>query len=347
MVVSGPPLPYQSWLHSILVRSFSIKPISGTHQKSKLAPMVLHATVEKLTTWKALLLLSQLHCQKCLFFPKVALSKVQLINVLNDMTLTVLRQAKEELRRAQSRLTRTAISRIVQNQFLHSPAQAQCCLKQLQYLVTRQIHIPPSPWVLNIALLMVYRRISRFRLIRHMCLPPHICTIQVPRHCRLINNRFLPSRSNRLLNTVTQGTHQLLIAVIHRIQDTEPSMGIIRIILTHPHHRMGIPLTSGRRILGIPHSPCQLGIFHRRRQLLLLPSINTEEMVKVLVDKEKGEKPPNVQFVSASTSVCLIKACCFHSSLILCVIWFSQCCFLVIAFAIMLQAFHSPIVSVL
>ena len=75
--------------------------------------MALHATVEKLTTWKALLLLSLPHCpRECLFPPKVASSKVQPINVLNDMTPTVLRQAKEELRRTQSRLTQKAISDI-------------------------------------------------------------------------------------------------------------------------------------------------------------------------------------------------------------------------------------------
>ena len=137
-----------------------------------------------------------------------------------------------------------------------------------------------------------------------MCLPLDICTIQVPRHCPLIN-RLLPSRSNQSYSTITQGTHQLPIVVIHRIQDTEPNMGIIRTILTHPHHRMGI-LISGRRILGIPHSLCQPGILHRRRRLLL-PTLNTEEMVKFLVDKEKEEKSPKVHLndvlVLSSSSV--------------------------------------------
>jgi hypothetical protein len=57
---------------------------------------------------------------------------------------------------------------------------------------------------------------------------------------------------------------------------------------------MGIPLIGGRRILGISHSPFQPGIVHRRRQLLL-PSLNAEEMVKFLVDKEKEKKSPKVQ----------------------------------------------------
>ena len=170
---------------------------------------------------------------------------------------------------------------------------------------------------------MVYRRICQFRPIRRMCLPPHICTIQVPRRCRLINRLLLPSRSNQSHSMVTQGIHQLPFAVIHRIQDTEPNMGIIRTILPRPHHRMGIPLISGRRILGIPHSPCQLDILRRRRQPLLLPSINTEEMVKFLVDKEKEERSPKVQLNDVLV-LCfkfwLIKVCRFHSSLILCLL---------------------------
>ena len=292
MVVSGLPLLYQSWPLSISARSISIKPISVIHQKLKLVPMVLHATVERPTTWKALLLLFQPRCpRKCLFSQRVASSKVQAINGLNDMTPTVHRQAKEGLtRRAQSRLTQTAISHILQNQSLHNLAQARCCLKPLRCPSTRQTRILPSAWDLNMALLMVYRRISRFRLIRRMCHPSHICTIQLPRRCRLIN-RLLPSSSKQSHSTITQGIHQLPIAVIHRMQDTEPNKGIIRIILPRPHHRMGILLISGRRILGIPHSPCQRGILHRHRQLLL-PTLNTEEMVNFLVDKEKEVKPP-------------------------------------------------------
>jgi hypothetical protein len=292
MVVSDPPLPCPSWLHSILVRIISIKPISVTHQKLKLVPMVFHATVGKLMIWKALLLLSQLHCpRKYLFSPKVASWKI--INVLNDMTPTVLLQAKGGLRRTQSRLTRTATSPILRNQSLHSLAQARCCLKQLRCLATRQTHILPSTWVLKVARLTVHPRTSRFPVIPHKCHPQHICTIQVPRRCRL-TNRLLPSRSNQSYSMVTQGTQQqLLNAVIHRNQDTEPNMGIIRTILPRPHH-MGIPLISGRRILGIPHSPCQSGILHRRLQLLLLPSIITEEMVNFLVDKENKEKSHKV-----------------------------------------------------
>ena len=321
MVVSGPPLPYQSWLHSILVRSILIKPIFVTHQKLKLVPMVLHATVEKLTTWKALLLLFRPHCpRKYPFSPKVASRKVQPINVLNDMTPTVLRQAKEELRRTRSRLTRTTISHILRNQSLHSLAQAQYCLKQLQCLTTRQRHILPSLWVLNMVLLMVHPPTSRFQLIRRMCLPQHIFTIQVLHRCRLIN-LLLPNHSNQSPSMVTQGTHQTPTAVIHRIQDTEPNTGIIRTILPHLHHHTGTPLINGRGILGIHHSPRQSGILHlhRCRQLLLLLSLNMEETVKFPVDKEKGEKLLNVQpMFCLCFKSCLIKVCRFHSSLILC-----------------------------
>ena len=84
-------------------------------------------------------------------------------------------------------------------------------------------------------------------------------------------------------SVVGYGTHQLPITVIHSIKDTEPNVVIIRTILPRPHHRMGIAFISGKRIIGISHSPCQSGILHRRRQLLL-PIINTE-MVKFLADK--------------------------------------------------------------
>ena len=136
MAVSGLPLPCQSWLPSISARSISIKHISGIHQKFNLALMVLHATLEKVTTWKALCLLSRPRCpRKCLFSQMVASSKVKAINVLNDidMTPTVHRQAKEELiRRTQSRLPQTAISHILQNQFLYTLAQAGCRFKPLR-----------------------------------------------------------------------------------------------------------------------------------------------------------------------------------------------------------------------
>lgn len=130
MVVFVHPLPSQSWLRSISAQNISTKLISGTHPKSRLVPTVLHATVEKPTTWKTPLLPSQLHCpRECLFSPKVALRKVQVVNVLNDMTLTVLRQANEA-GRTQSRLNRTTISHTLRNrQFLHHLARARRCLK--------------------------------------------------------------------------------------------------------------------------------------------------------------------------------------------------------------------------
>ena len=118
---------------------------------------------------------------------------------------------QEELRRTQSRLTWTTIPHILPNQSLHSLAQARCCLERLQCLATRQTRILFLTWDLNIALLIVYRSISQFRLIRRMC--------------RLIN-RLLPSVSNRSHGMVVQGTHQLSVPVIHRIQDAEPNMGI-------------------------------------------------------------------------------------------------------------------------
>ena len=154
--------------------------------------------------------------------------------------------------------------------------------------------------------LMVYQCIPQFRLIRRMCFPPHICIIPVS--CRLINR--LPSRTVWLARV-----HN------HRVQDTDHNMGII-LHPPHWHHRMGIPLINGRHILSILHKPCQSNILHRRRQLLVLPSINTAETVKFLVYKEKGEESPKVQLddvlVSASSSVSSKSR--FHSSLILCLL---------------------------
>jgi hypothetical protein len=147
--------------------------------------------------------------------------------------------------------------------------------------------------------------------------------MQAPRR-RLFNRLLIHSRRNQAHNMVIRGTPESNIAVIHRRQDTEPNMGIIRIILHHLRHHMGIPLISGRRILAIPHSPCQLGILHRRRRLLLPPSSNKEEIV---VDKENEEKlaefssmfsfacAPNL---SASNSV---KVCAFILSRCV-VVWF-------------------------
>jgi hypothetical protein len=128
MVVFVHPLLSQSWLRSISAQNISTKLISGTHPKSRLVLTVLYATVEKPTTWKTPLLPSQLHCpRECLFSPKVALRKV--VNVLNDMTPTVLRQANEA-GRTQSRLNRTTISHILRNrQSLHRLARARRCLK--------------------------------------------------------------------------------------------------------------------------------------------------------------------------------------------------------------------------
>ena len=59
---------------NILLRIIWIKSFCGTHQKLKLVPMVLHATVEKLTTWITLLLLSQRYWYP--FSPKVASSLI-------------------------------------------------------------------------------------------------------------------------------------------------------------------------------------------------------------------------------------------------------------------------------
>ena len=64
--------------------------------------------------------------------------------------------------------------------------------------------------------------------------------------------------------------------------------------LPHEH-----PLITG------PYSvyPPRSGFLHRRRQLLLLPGINTEERIHFLVDKEKEEKSPKIHLDDVLVSV--------------------------------------------
>jgi len=137
MVVFVHPLLCPSWLHLISAQSILTKLISGTHPELKLVPMVFHATVEKATTWKAPLLLSQLRCpQECPFSPKVASRRDHPINVQGDMNLTVLLQSNVP-GGTQSHPTQTVTPHLPQSQSLHRSAQARRCLKQLQRLDTR------------------------------------------------------------------------------------------------------------------------------------------------------------------------------------------------------------------
>ena len=119
--------------------------------------------------------------------------------------------------------------------------------------------------------------------------------------------------------------------------------GIICTILTRPY-RMDVFLFSGRCILGIPHSPCKLGILHRRRQLLL-PTLHMEEIVNFLVDKEKGEKN-HLKSSARSFSSLLQVLPVSHQSLSLSflfdstfLIWFPLPGFLVLAFAVHVPSF--------
>ena len=222
--------------------------------------MVWHASVEKLTTWKASLLLSQYHCPRKCLPRKVASRKVQPLKFLNNITPTVLRQAKEESRRTQSRPTRTTVSHILPNQSLHSLAQARCCLKRIRYLVTRQTH----------SLLIM----GPVRLICRMCLPPHICTFQVSCRCRLIN-RLLPSRIKLPAITCTVWLPRLHInfpvEMIPRIQDMR--------VLSDPPSPYGYYPPQPLPVAGYPLSASTAAPAQHK----------LGRMVKFLVDKEKGE----------------------------------------------------------
>ena len=121
--------------------------------------------------------------------------------------------------------------------------------------------------------------------------PPHvhICTIQVP--CRLIN-RLLPSCSNQSHSMVTQGTWTWTSHRSDPWSHTGHGNQHEYYPTPTPTHRMGIPLTSGRRIpVGHPPSASTAPPAAQHKH-----GGNSE----ILVDKEEEEKSPTV---SASRSV--------------------------------------------
>ena len=86
---------------------------------------------------------------------------------------------------------------IPQSQSLHSLEQARCCLKRFRLQATRQIHILPSTLDLNTTL--VYPGFD-------LAVAASVCTIQVPRRSHLIGP-LLSNRSNHSRSVITQGTH--------------------------------------------------------------------------------------------------------------------------------------------
>ena len=99
--------------------------------------------------------------------------------------------------------------------------------------------------------------------------------------------------SSQTQESVTQhGTHQLPITVIHRIQDTEPNMVIIRTTPPPPLH--GYSPYRWLAYSGYPPQP--LPVRHPPLASTVAPaaSINMEETMKFLVDKEKEEISPKV-----------------------------------------------------
>ena len=192
---------------------------------------------------------------------RFASRKVQPINVLNYITPSVLPQAKEDSRRTQRRLTRTTISHILPNQSLQPSTSSVIPSDSGAWL--RDWHtFSPYHETLTLPSFKVYLRISQFRLIRRMCLSPHM-------YRPGFINRLFPSRSK--------------LPAISR------TVWLPRVHIDFPSHTgHGTQHGYYPTRMGIAHSPCQSGILHQRRQLLL-PSINTEESVKFLVDQEKAE----------------------------------------------------------
>ena len=238
--------------------------------------MVLHFTVVKLT-WKAPLLLSQPHCpRKYLFSRLVASRKVQPIIVLNHITSAVLSHAKDGLRRTQNRLTWTTISHIPPIN-LSSLAQARCCLKWLWCLATRQTHSP---------LTMGHQHDPPYGVPAYIPVstyPPHVPPVTHMYHPGpppLSSHQSTSSQSQQsVARMVTQGTSHC----------SDPSYtGHGTQHGYYPYYPTPPPPPHG-------YSPYQWPAYSRylpqptalaSRQLLLL-SINTEEMVEFLVDKEK------------------------------------------------------------
>ena len=165
---------------------------------------------------------------------------------------------------------------IPESQSLHSLEQARCCLKRFRRQARRQIRTLPSTLDLNKTL--VYPGFD-------LSAAASVCTIQVPRRSYLIQSEQSLSQCNYPGDTSTSLGSNPSHAGRGCIAKPNNFKGIICTILTRPH-RMDVFLFSGRCMLGIPHSPCKLGIFHRRRQLLL-PTLHMEEIVNFLVDKEK------------------------------------------------------------
>ena len=209
-VVSGLPLPCQSWLHLILVRNISIKPISGTHQKSKLALMVLHAIVEKLTTWKAPLPLSQPHWPRKCPLLIVASRKVRPINALNNITPTVLPQVKNaKLFHPENNVSHTA-------ELISPKASTSSVLVHATSVPVYATDTHSSPLTMGPQLHPPYGVPA--------CTPVSTCPLHVPpaAHMYYPGPSPLSSHQSTTSSHVTQSTHQLPITVIHRIQDTEP-----------------------------------------------------------------------------------------------------------------------------
>ena len=155
--------------------------------------MVLHTTVEKLTTWKAPLLLSLSHClRKCLFSPKIASRKVLQINVLNNIIHTLLSQAKRSQEHktvslGQQYHTYCRINLSIASTSSVLPQATGYATDTRSLLTMGRQHCP---------LYGVPAYISVLNYPPHVPPAAHMYHPGLPR-CRIINRLLLPSRSNQ------------------------------------------------------------------------------------------------------------------------------------------------------
>ena len=109
---------------------------------------------------------------------------------------------------------------------------------------------------------------------------PSIWDLNVPQHCTPYSElayasvstyppRVPPEFRCRLINRLSFYSQQSIACRSTRLLS----------VLSYPDHGYQWPAYS------IPHSPCQSGILDRPQRFLLLPSINTEEIMH-LVDKQ-------------------------------------------------------------
>ena len=243
---------------------------------------MLRASVEKLTTWKGPFLSSPLSSE----MPLLTEGHVMEGSANKRYILYYpygSPSCNEESRRTQSCRTQTTLSHILPNQSLHSLEQARCCLKWLPCLARWHTHSPltmrpqhyPPLWC---------TRVNPSYYLSAACASRRTYVPSRSAARRLIN-RLLPSRSELPAISRTLCSPRVHINFPSQWSTLYKTRKTIWVLSYRPP-----PYVSPLPVAGVfwVLSPWQSGILPRRRQLLL-PSINTEEMLKFLVDMEKGE----------------------------------------------------------